>query len=139
MGPPVVRDGKSALGEVEVEDVWGLLPVAGGLELVQDAEAEGSDGGGVEWHVGGGAPGAASAAGGGGEADGVESAQAEEADAGGFVPGGGELFQQGAQAVEQCYFHPAGFFLAQAAEVQRPEDAAFGGDGVGGADEARGE
>ncbi|HPJ56333.1 MAG TPA: hypothetical protein PLK81_01635 [Kiritimatiellia bacterium] len=77
-------------------------------------------------------------AGGGGETGGVESAQAEEAGTVRFIPGGGELFDQGAKAGEEGDFEPAGFFAAEAAEVEGPEDFSFGGEGAGGADEAGG-
>jgi hypothetical protein len=117
--------------------VGGVAPAAGGLEMGEDAQAEGAEGGGVEGGVGG--VFFPFAAGGGGEAGGVESAEAEEAGAGGFVPGGGELFKEGAEAGEEGDFEPAGLFLAQAAEVEGPEDLALGGKGAGGADEAGGE
>ena len=113
--------------------------MAGGLEVGHDAEAVGADGGGVEGGVVGGRLGFAGAARGGGEAGGVEAAEAEEAGAGGVVPRGGELFEEGAESGQEGDFEPAGLFLADAAEVERPENAAFGGAGAGGADEAGGE
>ena len=125
--------------KIEVEDFGGGAPVAGGLEVGHDAEAVGADGGGIEGGVVGGRFGFAGASRGGGEPGGVEAAEAEESGAGGVVPGGGELFEEGAQSGQKGDFEPAGLFLADAAEVERPEDAAFGGEGAGGANEAGGE